>query len=103
MAMASTTGTMALHGAAVTRNSFRPSSSVAPRPGAANFGNISIPEGLSFGSGEEARGVCFKRFAKFQQFSKDAADGSLVDDGGEEMEEDSADQYVHIEFFTSLA
>ena len=96
MAMACTTGTMALHGAAVARNSFCPSSSLAPlRPGPANFGNTSSAEGLSFGSREEARGVCFKRFAKFQQFSKDGADEILVDDGGKEMEEDSADQYVH--------
>lgn len=106
MAMASTTGRMAPCCAVVSNNSPCPSSSLAPFPfGAVKFGSSSSAisaEGLSFGSGKETRGGCFKRFAKFQQFSQDAADGSLVEDGGEEeMEEDSADQYVHIEFSTS--
>jgi len=96
--MASTTGTTALYRAAVASNSLFPSSSLSPpRLGALNFVNVSSAgsaERLSLGSGKEARGVCFKRFAKFQQFSQDAADGSLVEDGGEEMEEDSADQIL---------
>lgn len=98
MAMASSTGTMALHRAAVASNLFSTSSSLTlSRLGAANFDNVPSAvsaEGLSFWSGKEVRGVCFKRFAKFQQFSQDTADGSLVEDGGEEMEEDSADQIL---------
>jgi hypothetical protein len=84
MAMASTTGTMALQHAALANSLFCPSPSLAP---------------LSLGTGREARGACFKRSAKFQQFSQDAVDGSAVaEEGEEEMEEDDADQYVHIEF-----
>jgi hypothetical protein len=104
MAMASTTGTMALQHAALANSLFCPSPSLAPlRLAAAPSGNVSSAvlsaEPLSLGTGREARGACFKRSAKFQQFSQDAVDGSAVaEEGEEEMEEDDADQYVHIEF-----
>ena len=54
---------------------------------------------VSLGSAREARSACFKRFAKFQQFSQESADGSAVEERAEaDVEESDADQYVHIEF-----
>jgi hypothetical protein len=100
MAMASTTGTMALQHAALANSLFCPSPSLAPlRLAAAPSGNVSSAvlsaEPLSLGTGREARGACFKRSAKFQQFSQDAVDGSAVaEEGEEEMEEDDADQIL---------
>jgi hypothetical protein len=94
-AMASTTSsTMALHRTALANSVLCSSLSVAPLR-SASLVNVFGAEGLSFRSGREARSISFKRYAKFQQFSQDAAEESVPElNEAPEAEQNDAEQIL---------
>ncbi|KAG0626237.1 hypothetical protein M758_2G113400 [Ceratodon purpureus] len=97
--MTMTTGSMALHHAALANPLFCASSALPPlrlaagTPGAAS---TAVLRGEPLALRREARGAGFRRFAKFQQFSQDGTDETAVEEGGVEdaEEEDDAEQIL---------